>query len=90
MAVYYNENDHEKAAWLRELIAGHRGQGEVDERSITEISPDDLPDSRNAISSPESESGAMPCDSPDGPTTDLFGQEVAPAPAFSGRKRRRV
>lgn len=32
----------------------------------------------NAISSPALESGAMLCDSPDGPMTDLFGREVAP------------
>ena len=35
----------------------------------------------SAISSPESESGAMPCDAPAGLTTDLFGQEVVLAPA---------
>ncbi len=35
--------------------------------------------SRNAISSPESEGGATPSDSPGGTTLDLFGQEVAPA-----------
>lgn len=32
----------------------------------------------SAISSPASESGAMPFDSPESPTTDLFGREVAP------------
>ena len=32
----------------------------------------------NAISSPASEDGAAPCDSPAGPMLDLFGQEVAP------------
>jgi hypothetical protein len=35
-------------------------------------------DTPNAISSQESESGARPCDSQGGPTTDLFGAEVAP------------
>src|SRR5215469_16577468 len=39
------------------------------------------PDSGSAISSPESECGVTPCGSPAGPTTDLFGQEVAPVPA---------
>ena len=33
----------------------------------------------DATSSPESEGGTTPCNSPDGPTTGLFGQEVAPA-----------
>lgn len=32
-----------------------------------------LPDSRNAISLPESEAGLSRCDSPDGQTLDLFG-----------------
>lgn len=39
-------------------------------------------DSVSVISSPELECGVMPCGSPDGPTTDLFGREVAPVPAF--------
>ena len=40
---YYNEHDPKAAAWLRELIAGgHIPEGIVDERSITEISPDEL------------------------------------------------
>lgn len=33
----------------------------------------------SATSSPASEGGATPCDSPAGPMTDLFGQAVAPA-----------
>ena len=40
---YYNEHDPKAAVWLRELIAGgHIPAGVVDERSITEISPDEL------------------------------------------------
>lgn len=40
---YYNEYDPKAAAWLRELIrAGEIPAGDVDERSITEISPHDL------------------------------------------------
>ena len=40
---YYNEFDPKAAAWLRELIkAGHIPNGEVDERSITEIKPTEL------------------------------------------------
>lgn len=40
---YYNEFDPNAAAWLRELIAGGLiPPGEVDERSITDVSADDL------------------------------------------------
>lgn len=43
MAVYYNEFDRRKAAWLRNLIEeGEIAAGVVDERSITEVQPDDL------------------------------------------------
>jgi DNA (cytosine-5)-methyltransferase 1 len=41
--TYYNEIDPFAAAWLRELIkAGHIAPGEVDERSIVDVQPDDL------------------------------------------------
>jgi len=40
---YYNEYDPKAAAWLRELIrAGEIPAGDVDERSITEVKPNDL------------------------------------------------
>lgn len=40
---YYNEWDKNAAAWLRELIKqGHIPFGVVDERSITEVKPEDL------------------------------------------------
>lgn len=43
MAAYYNENDPFTAAWLRELIkAGLIADGEVDDRSIEIVRPDDL------------------------------------------------
>lgn len=43
MAVYYNEFDRAKAAWLRHLIEeGAIAHGIVDERSIEEVQPDDL------------------------------------------------
>lgn len=43
ITAYYNEFDHKAAAWLRQLIKnGSITQGEVDERSITEVRPDDL------------------------------------------------
>ena len=41
--AYYNENDAFAAQWLRNLIAARLiADGEVDERSITEVRPDDL------------------------------------------------
>lgn len=40
---YYNEINPDAAAWLRELIrAGHIAPGIVDERSITEIDPEEI------------------------------------------------
>lgn len=45
MAAYYNEIDPGAAAWLRELIkAGQIAAGDVDERSIEDVRPDDLRD----------------------------------------------
>ena len=41
--------------------------------------PATLPDTRNAIFSPESASGPTPCVVPDGPIAALFGQGLAPA-----------
>jgi len=43
VSAYYNENDPKAAAWLRELIkAGEIAAGEVDERSIEDVTPNDL------------------------------------------------
>jgi DNA (cytosine-5)-methyltransferase 1 len=43
MSVYYNEFSKQKAAWLRHLIEeGEIAHGVVDERSITEVQPEDL------------------------------------------------
>jgi DNA (cytosine-5)-methyltransferase 1 len=43
MTAYYNELDPYAAQWLRNLIsAGHIAPGDVDERSITDVSPTDL------------------------------------------------
>lgn len=43
MTAYYNEFDARAAAWLRELIAeGLIAPGEVDERSILDVKPNDL------------------------------------------------
>ncbi|MGE9727348.1 DNA cytosine methyltransferase [Cronobacter sakazakii] len=42
-AAYYNEIDPYAAQWLRNLIAaGHIAPGDVDERSIEDVTPDDL------------------------------------------------
>jgi DNA (cytosine-5)-methyltransferase 1 len=43
MTSYYNEIDPYAAQWLRNLIAaGHIAPGDVDERSIVDVRPDDL------------------------------------------------
>jgi len=43
MTAYYNEIDPYAAQWLRNLILqGHLPRGDVDERSIVEVQPDDL------------------------------------------------
>jgi DNA (cytosine-5)-methyltransferase 1 len=43
MTAYYNEIDPFAAAWLRELIkAGEIAPGDVDERDIRDVRPDDL------------------------------------------------
>jgi len=43
MSAYYNEIDPYAASWLRELIkAGHIADGVVDERSISDVRPEEL------------------------------------------------
>jgi DNA (cytosine-5)-methyltransferase 1 len=43
VAAYYNEIDPYAAQWLRNLIAaGHIAPGDVDDRSIEDVRPDDL------------------------------------------------
>ena len=43
MRSYYNENDPFSAQWLLNLISeGHISPGDVDERSIEDVRPDDL------------------------------------------------
>ncbi len=43
MPAYYNEIDPYAAAWLRNLIdAGHIAPGDVDTRSIEDVTPDDI------------------------------------------------
>ncbi len=43
MTAYYNEFNKKKAAWLREIIKeGHIAPGDVDDRSIKEVTSNDL------------------------------------------------
>jgi DNA (cytosine-5)-methyltransferase 1 len=43
MAVYYNENDPQMAAWIRELMKENLiAPGDVDERSIEDVTPNEL------------------------------------------------
>lgn len=43
MSAYYNEIDAHAAEWLRNLIAaGHIAPGDVDERDIRDVKPDDI------------------------------------------------
>lgn len=43
MAVYYNEFDPFAAAWLKQLMtAGEIPQGDIDTRSMIEVTPDDI------------------------------------------------
>ena len=43
MTVYYNEHDPYCSQWLKNLIcAGHIAQGEVDDRSIEDVTPNDV------------------------------------------------
>lgn len=42
MAAYYNEHEPYAAAWLRNLIAaGHIAPGDVDERDIRDVRPEE-------------------------------------------------
>ena len=47
-------------------------------------------DTPNIISSPESEDGRLPSDTPDGQTTDQFGQEAVPVSRFRARDKDKV
>ena len=43
MSAYYNEIDPYAAEWLRNLIkSGHIADGVVDERSISDVRPEEL------------------------------------------------
>jgi len=79
-AAYYNEIDPYAAQWLRNLIAGgHIAPGEVDERSIEDITHDDLRGFTSVTFSPGLASGPIPCASQDGLTISQCGQVPARA-----------
>ena len=83
MTAYYNEFDAFAAAWLRELIAdGLIAPGDVDERSIVDVSADDLRGYVQHHFSPVSVDGATPSDSPGGTTTDPSGPDHVPVSRF--------
>ena len=43
MTYYYNDNDPFACAWLRELMKeGFIPKGDIDERSITEVKPNEV------------------------------------------------
>jgi DNA (cytosine-5)-methyltransferase 1 len=43
MSAYYNENDPYCAQWLKHLVAaGHIAPGDIDDRDIRDVDPDDL------------------------------------------------
>jgi 3-phenylpropionate/cinnamic acid dioxygenase small subunit len=45
MSAYYNEIDRYCCDWLQNLMdAGHITPGKIDDRSISEVSPEDLRD----------------------------------------------
>jgi hypothetical protein len=75
MTAYYNEIDPYAAQWLRNLIeAGRIAYGVVDERSIEDVRPDEIRGyTHSVISSPESASGVLPCETQAGPTIDPSG-----------------
>lgn len=53
------------------------------------VPPSTLPDTHNAISSPASAFGPLPCDGQDGPIAALFGRALAPA-NLSARQAREM
>lgn len=74
MAAYYNEIDPYAAQWLRNLIAaGHIAPGDVDERSIEDVHPDDLKPYTQCHFFMASAFGPMPFVAPAGQMIDLFG-----------------
>lgn len=77
MKVYYNENDHGAAEWLRHLIRdGLIAHGDVDERSIIDVKGQDLKGYDQCHFFAGGGGGPWLSNSPDMPIFDLFGQVV--------------
>lgn len=84
----YNEIDEYAAAWLRNLIAkGHIADGEVDTRSIVDVQPDDYRGFVQCHFFAGIGGWSIALRWGGGPTTDLFGQEVAPADPSQTREK---
>lgn len=78
MTAYYNEIDPYAAQWLRNLIAaGHIAPGEVDTRSILDVSPDDLADFTQCHFFAGVGVWSFALRRGGGPTTDPYGQALA-------------
>jgi DNA (cytosine-5)-methyltransferase 1 len=87
VADYYNEIDPFAAAWLRELMkAGQIPDGEVDERSIELVQPDDVRGFRQCHFFAGIGGWAYACGSPDGLTISESGPEL-PLSAVLERRR---
>ena len=80
MSAYYNENDPFKAAVLREAIKARAiAQGDVDERSIADVRPDDLRGYTQCHFFAGGDSGASRCGKQGGLTSVQSGLEAARA-----------
>ena len=80
MKAYYNEFDKKKCAALKQLMAdGHISKGEIDDRSIRDVSGETSRDTTAATSSRASASGTTLCSLLDGKKIDPFGQVHVPA-----------
>ncbi len=81
--AYYNEIDPFAAQWLRNLIAaGHLPAGEVDERSIVDVQPEDLEGFTQCHFSRASAVGRMRFSSLGGPMSGKSGPDHVPVSRF--------
>jgi hypothetical protein len=88
MSVYYNDNDPRAAAWLRELIRdGVIPEGDVDERSITDVTADDVRGYTQCHWFAGIGGGRKPSVLPGGHQIGLFGPEAPPANPSPARGR---
>lgn len=89
-AAYYNEIDPFAAQWLRNLIAGgHIAPGEVDERSIEDVTPDDLRGFTQCHFFAGIGVWSHSCASPDGLTINQSGPDPARA-SLSARQAKEM